>query len=109
RVLGRVPTLRNNLGALTSLLAVSLGLLLTLCMIAQLRRSILADGVSAMATALRRQIHRQMYRLGQSALPTEGTGPVVNLFSREVNELRDAMFLDLDLKLRMLVLGVGLP
>jgi ABC-type multidrug transport system fused ATPase/permease subunit len=108
RVLHRVPTLRNNLGALTSLLAVGLGLLLTLCVVAQFRRSVLADAVSAMATALRRQIHRQMYRLGQSSLPTEGTGPVVNLFSREVNDIRDGMFMDLDLRPRVAVLGVGL-
>jgi ABC-type multidrug transport system fused ATPase/permease subunit len=107
-VLQRLPTVRNNLGGLTSLLASGLAVLLTLCLVAQLRRSVLAESVSAMATALRRQIHRQMYRLGQSSLPTEGTGPVVNLFSREVNEIRDAMFLDLDLNPRMPVLAVGL-
>ena len=38
-----------------------------------------------------------MYRLGQSSLPTEGTGPVVNLFTREVNDIRDGLFVDLDL------------
>ena len=37
-----------------------------------------------------------MYRLGQSSLPTEGTGPVVNLFTREVNDVRDGLFADLD-------------
>jgi ATP-binding cassette subfamily B protein len=107
-VLRRMPTLRNNQGALTSLLAMGMGLVLALCLLAQLRRSALADAVSATATALRRQIHRQMYRLGQSSLPTEGTGPVVNLFSRETNELRDGMFLDLDIQPRALVLGLGL-
>jgi ABC-type multidrug transport system fused ATPase/permease subunit len=108
RVADRVPTLRNDLGSLTTLLAVSLAVLLGLCLVAQLRRSVLAEAVSALAIALRGQIHRQMYRLGQSSLPTEGTGPVVNLFSREVNEIRDGLFVDLDLKERTVVLGVGL-
>ncbi len=107
-MLGRVPTLRNDVGALATLLAGGLFLLLTLCMVAQFRRSVLAEAVSALATAFRRQIHRQMYRLGQSSLPTEGTGPVVNLFSREVNDIRDGMFADLDLMPRTAVLGVGL-
>ena len=48
------------------------------------------------ATALRRQIHRQMYRLGQSSLPTEGIGPVINLWTREVNDIRDGLIADLD-------------
>jgi len=100
--------LGNNRGALTTLLAVGLGLLVTLCVVAQARRSVLAEAVSSMATSLRSQIHRQMYRLGQSSLPTEGTGPVVNLFSREVNDIRDGIFSDLDLRLRTVVLGVGL-
>ncbi|MEA2592007.1 MAG: ATP-binding cassette, subfamily bacterial [Actinomycetota bacterium] len=107
-VMRRAPMLRNNRGALTTLLAVGLGLLVTLCVVAQARRSVLAEAVSSMATSLRSQIHRQMYRLGQSSLPTEGTGPVVNLFSREVNDIRDGIFSDLDLRLRTVVLGVGL-
>jgi ABC-type multidrug transport system fused ATPase/permease subunit len=68
---------------------------------------VLAEAVSALATALRRQIHRQMYRLGQSSLPTEGTGPVVNLFSREVNDIRDAMFATLDVMPRAAIVGAG--
>jgi ABC-type multidrug transport system fused ATPase/permease subunit len=108
RVVNRIPTLRNDLGSLTTLLAAALAVLLILCLVAQMRRSVLAVAVTALATALRRQIHRQMYRLGQSSLPTEGTGPVVNLFSREVNEIRDAMFVALDLMPRAAVLGGGL-
>jgi ATP-binding cassette subfamily B protein len=107
-VLRNALTLRNNLGAMTTLLAVGLGLLLALCVIAQYRRSVLAEGVSGAATALRRLIHRQMYRLGHSSLPTEGTGPVVNLFSREVNDIRDGLFAELDLIPRIPILGVGL-
>ena len=61
-----------------------------------------------MATALRRQIHRQMYRLGQSSLPTEGVGPVINLWTREVNDIRDGLFADLDATPRLHVLAAGL-
>jgi ATP-binding cassette subfamily B protein len=108
RMLGSVRPLMNNVGALTSLLALAAALFLILCLLEQFRRSVLADSSSEVATALRRQIHRQMYRLGQSSLPTEGTGPVVNLLTREVNDIRDGLFADLDLSPRMLLLGVGL-
>src|SRR5262249_31006564 len=60
------------------------------------------------ATTLRRQIHRQMYRLGQSALPTEGVGPVINLWTREVNDVRDGLFADLDVTPRVQILAAGL-
>ena len=90
-LLNRVPTLRNNVGALASLLAMGLGLLLALSVIAQFRRSRIADVVCQAATVLRMQIHRQMYRLGQSSLATEGTGPIVNLMTREVNDIRDGL------------------
>src|SRR5262249_23557771 len=60
------------------------------------------------ATTLRKQIHRQMYRLGQSSLPTEGIGPVINLWTREVNDIRDGLIADLDLNPRIQVLAVGL-
>jgi ABC-type multidrug transport system fused ATPase/permease subunit len=103
-----VPTLMNNVGALTSLLALAAGLLLVLCLNAQYRRSVLAEAACEVATSFRRQIHRQMYRLGQSSLPTEGTGPIVNLLTREVNDVRDAVFADLDHSWREPVLAAGL-
>jgi ATP-binding cassette subfamily B protein len=108
RVIRVVPTLMNNVGALASLLAVAAGLLLTISLIARYRRSLLADAACEVATSLRRQIHRQMYRLGQSSLPTEGIGPVVNLLTREVNDVRDAVFAELDHSVRMPVLAIGL-
>ena len=37
-----------------------------------------------------------MYRLGQSSLPSEGTGPVINLFTREVNDIREGLSAELD-------------
>jgi ABC-type multidrug transport system fused ATPase/permease subunit len=49
-----------------------------------------------------------MYRLGQSSLPTEGTGPVVNLITREVNDVRDGIFAGLRNHYRLPVLAVGL-
>ncbi len=107
-VLRVVPTLRNNLGALATLLATGLALLLALCLITQYRRALMAEVTSDAATTLRRQIHRQMYRLGQSSLPTEGTGPIVNILTREVNDIRDGLFSDLDHGYRMWTLGVGL-
>lgn len=103
-----IPTLRNNLGALTTLLATALALTLALCLIGQYRRSVLADAACDVATTLRRQIHRQMYRLGQSALPTEGTGPIINVMTREVNDIRDGLFAELDNGYRMPVLAAGL-
>ena len=103
-----VPTLRNNVGALSSLLAAGLGLLLALCAAAAYRRGLLAVVSCDVATTLRRQIHRQMYRLGQSSLPTEGTGPVVNVLTREVNDVRDGIHADLHDRYRVWVLGVGL-
>lgn len=103
-----LPTLRNNLGALTTLLAIGLLIILALSLLALWRRRLMAGCVTEVATTLRHQIHRQMYRLGQSSLPTEGVGPVVNLWTREVNDVRDGLFADLDNAPRMLVLGVGL-
>jgi ABC-type multidrug transport system fused ATPase/permease subunit len=104
----RLSTLRNNQGSLATLLAAGLGLVLVLSLIAQLRRSLIADVVCDVAATLRRQIHRQMYRLGQSSLPTEGTGPVVNLITREVNDIRDGLFADLMGYDRLPLLAAGL-
>jgi len=51
-----------------------LGLLLALCVVVTYRRRLISEAVTGVATTLRSQIHRQMYRLGQSSLPTEGIG-----------------------------------
>jgi ABC-type multidrug transport system fused ATPase/permease subunit len=103
-----LPTLRTNLGALTTLLALGLLFVLLLSIFAQWRRSAVARAATDLATLLRSQIHRQMYRLGQSSLPTEGTGPIVNLWTREVNDVRDGLLADLDTVPRVYVLGGGL-
>src|SRR5262249_52895955 len=83
-----VPTLRNNLGALCTLIAMGLILVVLIEIVSIWRRAVVARAATDVATALRKQIHRQMYRLGQSSLPTEGVGPVINLWTREVNDIR---------------------
>jgi ABC-type multidrug transport system fused ATPase/permease subunit len=100
--------LRNNVGALTSLLAIGLFLMLFLSFVTQWQRAVMSRAATDLATTLRHQIHRQMYRLGQSSLPTEGIGPVVNIWTREVNDIRDGLLADLDNTPRMQILGVGL-
>ena len=108
RVLNRLPNLRNNIGSLYFLVSVALSLVLLLTLTGRLRRSALATAACSAAAQLRRQIHRQMYRLGQSSLPSEGTGPVAGLFTREVNDVRDGLFTQLDVGSRMPTLAVGL-
>jgi len=112
RVLERItrflPTLLNNMGALTTLLAMGAACIVLIALVAIWRRRVMALVATEVATALRRQIHRQMYRLGQSSLPTEGIGPVVNLWTREVNDIRDGLLVDLDITPRIHVLAVGL-
>lgn len=107
-VLLRAPTLRNNRGALTTLLASGLGVFFVLSIVATLRRSAIAEATQEVANTLRRQIHRQLYRLGQSSLPAEGTGPVMNLFTREVNDIREGLAFDLKDRLRIPVLIFGM-
>src|SRR5258707_8160566 len=94
--------------SLSFLVMLSLSGILLLVLTARLRRTALAEAVTAVSAQLRRLIHRQMYRLGQSSLPTEGTGPVVNLFTREVNDVRDGLYQQLDVAWRMPILVAGL-
>jgi ATP-binding cassette subfamily B protein len=101
-------TLRYNIGALTTLLIIGLALTLAFSVVEQARHAVMADAASQAATSLRRQIHRQMYRLGQSSLPTEGVGPIVNLFTREVNDVRNGLYADLDQIPRTPILFFGL-
>ncbi len=90
-----VPPLRNNSGALATLLALALGVATGLFVLGQVRREAIAAASHEIAIALRRQIHRQMYRLGESSLPADGTGPILSLFTREVNDVRDGAIADL--------------
>jgi ABC-type multidrug transport system fused ATPase/permease subunit len=107
-ILDRLANLRHNDGALYFLLAVSLSLILLLTLTTRLRRSSLAEASCTAASQLRRLIHRQMYRLGLSSLPSEGTGPVAGLFTRETNDVRDGLMTRLDVGSRMPTLAVGL-
>jgi ATP-binding cassette, subfamily B, bacterial len=100
----RLPTLRSNQGTLLILLASGLGVFFALSIVDSLRRSAIAEASMEAATSLRRQIHRQLYRLGQSSLPSEGTGSVMNLFTREVNDIREGLAAELDDHYRVPVL-----
>lgn len=106
--LNRFQPLQRNRGALTTLLGSALVLLLALLLVYHARRRIAIHQAVEASSTLRRQVHRQMYRLGQSALPNQGVGPVLNLFTREVNDVRDALANDVDRKVRLPVLGIGL-
>ena len=99
-----IPTLGNDQGALLSLLASGLGVFFTISVVDHLRRAAIARASLEAATSLRRQVHRQLYRLGQSSLPSEGTGPVMNLFTREVNDIREGLAADLAHRYRAPVL-----
>ena len=103
-----LPSLRSNLGALATLLGLGLACIILISIVAIWRRRVIAKAATDVAAALRRQIHRQMYRLGQSSLPTEGVGPVINLWTREVNDVRDGVVADLDATPRLHVLAGGL-
>jgi hypothetical protein len=108
RLVTALPALRTNRGALASLSFTGLLVLLLLSILAKWRRAVLARAATGVASSLRRQIHRQMYRLGQSALPSEGIGPVVNLWTREVNDVRDAVFADLAIVPKVHFLSIGM-
>jgi ABC-type multidrug transport system fused ATPase/permease subunit len=100
--------LRTNAGALGSLLIVGLILLLFLAGIWRLRRWLAVGAGLRASTYLRHQVHRQMYRLGQSALPNEGVGPVLNIFTRDINEVRNGLLAHLDDTARLPVWIAGL-
>jgi ATP-binding cassette subfamily B protein len=108
RLIDAVPVFQTNLGALTTLLIAGSLCIVLLALVALWRRRVIATTATEVAAALRRQIHRQMYRLGQSSLPTEGVGPVINLWTREVNDIRDGLIDDLDGTPRIHVLAAGL-
>jgi ATP-binding cassette subfamily B protein len=104
----RFAAIRYNASALTTLLAAGAICVVIITLVALWRRRVVATVATDVATSLRRQIHRQMYRLGQSSLPTEGVGPVINLWTREVNDVRDGLIADVDLSPRIQVLAAGL-
>lgn len=100
--------LRENVSALVTLIMLGLLLLLALSSLSRLRRRLAIDEVLRATESLRVQLHRQIYRLGQSYLPGEGLGPVINIFTRDVNELRNGLLADLLSKVHAPVLGAGL-
>jgi ABC-type multidrug transport system fused ATPase/permease subunit len=95
-------------GLLAILLATGLVLVLLAVLLDHLRRRQIAQLASRLASGLRVQLHRQIYRQGQSALPTEGIGAIVDLFSGEVDDLRDGFVAELNTAWRWPVLAVAL-
>ncbi|WP_169972882.1 ABC transporter ATP-binding protein [Tautonia rosea] len=95
-------------GMLSVILAVGLVILVGMTMLDSLRRWAIARLSARFAAGIRRQIHRQMYRFGQSSLPTEGMGPTLELFSQHVDDLRDGFRAGLDQRWRLPVTLAGL-
>lgn len=100
--------LRDNRSALVTLVMLGLVLLLAWFAAALARRRLSIAEVARAVEGVRGQLHRQMYRLGQSYLPAEGVGPVLNIFTRDVNELRDGLLADLLQRVHAPVLAAGL-
>ena len=94
-LLRRFRPLRENQGALISLMIIGLVVLLLIGLVARLRHRLAVGASLQAANGLRNHLHRQMYRFGQTALPREGVGPAINLFTRDVNEVRDGLLADL--------------
>jgi ABC-type multidrug transport system fused ATPase/permease subunit len=107
-LMSRLRPLRDNQGALLTLLLIGLLVILALSAISQARRQLAIRAVGRATSSLRNQIHRQTYRLGQSSLPGQGLGPVVTLFSRDVNEVRDGLFTELLHGVLAPILAIGL-
>lgn len=107
-VIGRIRPLRTDVSALATLLAVGLGLLLAILLCSVIRRRITIRLAAEAAAALRRRVHRQMYRVGLSALPSQGIGPVLDLFTREVSDIGNTLALDLNQTVRLPVLAGGM-
>ena len=107
-IIAIVPPLRNNMGALATLLASALIVAVLISLVAQARRTAIATASHEIAIALRRQIHRQLYRLGESSLPSDGTGPILSLFTREVNDVTAGAIADLDYVPLVPILFAGL-
>ncbi len=95
-----VQPLRFNMGALLCLLAVGLFLVLAHALAAQALADLVIALPATVATSLRRQVHRQMFRLGQSALPSEGIESVTDLFTRSIDEVEKGLRADFNESIR---------
>ena len=100
--------LQYNRSALTTLFALGSICIVLIALVALWRRRVVATVATDVSTALRRQIHRQMYRLGQSSYPARVPVRSSTLWTREVNDIRDGLIADVDLTPRIHVLAVGL-
>jgi ABC-type multidrug transport system fused ATPase/permease subunit len=103
-----VPPLRFNTGALLCLMAVGLLLVLARALTSQALADLVIDLPATVATSLRRQVHRQMFRLGQSALPSEGIESVTDLFTRSTDEIEKGLRADFNESVRAPALMIAL-
>jgi len=75
-------------GALAILLAMEIGVIGLIVLIEVIRRRAVARRAARLGATMRRLIHRHIYRLGLSALPTQGIDPVLGLFREQVDAYR---------------------
>lgn len=102
------PGLASNKPAILILLIASLVICGLLALILHARVKIRSRLAVQATESLRNLIHRQIYRLGQTSLPAEGTGPVIGLFTREVNDVRVGLEAEMAQSPRIWVLAAGL-
>lgn len=112
RVLGawiaRFRPLRSNQSALSTLLIGGLALTLATSTLGRIRRDLAITAAGQAAWNLRNQIHRQAYRLGESALPTDGEPPLTSLFTGPIDQIREALISSLLTAWYAPVLALGL-
>ena len=70
-----LPALHYNRSSLMALLALGSSCIVLIALLAIWRRRVVAAVATDVATSLRRQVHRQMYRLGQSSPADRGRRP----------------------------------
>ncbi len=90
-VISRIPLLSRSSSSLVTLIALALILVLVLAGLAAWRRQVVATTASLVSTTIRKRVHRQAYRQGRSSLPGEITNTVIDLFTIEADDVREAI------------------
>lgn len=102
------PSLAKPSGAAVGLGLFSAVLFVLAVLVHRVRAGYAIAASLGLSNTLRRQVHRQCFRLGQSALPTEGIGPLLDLFGAKIDRIRAGAAGDLALKSRDPILIIGL-
>jgi ABC-type multidrug transport system fused ATPase/permease subunit len=87
----RVNPLQTNQGALQVLLAKALGLIVLIALVHQLRDAQASIVVADLVATLRGQVHRHVFRLGQTLMPGETDSQLLDLFTRSMDDIRDGL------------------